>query len=111
MKKKEQISFRHILKTLPSIHFSGGGHMDFDVIVIGSGFGGAITSCRLAEKGKKVLVLERGKKWDRTTYPRKPEDDWLWSHADPEHYCRWPDLRRFEGRAGRSWPPVGRRCR
>ena len=32
----------------------------FDAIVIGSGFGGAITACRLAEKGMKVLVLERG---------------------------------------------------
>src|SRR5882757_6731990 len=58
--------------------------MDFDVIVIGSGFGGAITSCRLAEKGRKVLVLERGKKWDRTTYPRELEDEWIWSHVDPE---------------------------
>jgi len=27
--------------------------MDFDVIVIGSGFGGAITGCRLAEKKQK----------------------------------------------------------
>src|SRR2546430_2810343 len=58
--------------------------MDFDVIVIGSGFGGAFTSCRLAEKGKMVLVLERGKKWDRTTYPRELEDEWIWSHVDPK---------------------------
>jgi cholesterol oxidase len=63
--------------------------MDFDVIVIGSGFGGAITSCRLAQKGKKVLVLERGHKWDRTTYPRKAEDEWIWSHSHPERYHGW----------------------
>jgi cholesterol oxidase len=44
--------------------------MDYDVIVIGSGFGGAITACRLAEKKKRVLVLERGKKWTKDTYPR-----------------------------------------
>src|SRR2546430_6617997 len=73
--------------------------MDFDVIVIGSGFGGAVTSCRLAEKGKKVLVLERGKKWDRTTYPREPQDEWIWSHVDPEQYHGWTDLRRFKGMA------------
>jgi len=81
--------------------------MDFDVIVIGSGFGGAITSCRLAEKGKKVLVLERGKKWDRTTYPRAPEDEWIWSHVKPEQYHGWTDLRRFKGMAVIAGAGVG----
>jgi cholesterol oxidase len=38
----------------------------FDVIVIGSGFGDAITGCRLAESGYKVLMLERGRRWDKT---------------------------------------------
>ena len=46
----------------------------FDAIVIGSGFGGAITACRLAEKGMKVLVLERGRRWAARDYPRKPGD-------------------------------------
>ena len=41
---------------------------DFDAIVIGSGFGGAITACRLAEAGYSVLVLERGRRWDATTF-------------------------------------------
>ena len=30
---------------------------DFDVIVIGSGFGGAICGARLAEAGYRVLIL------------------------------------------------------
>jgi cholesterol oxidase len=81
--------------------------MDFDLIVIGSGFGGAITSCRMAEKGKKVLVLERGKKWDRRTYPREPEDEWIWSHVHPERYHGWTDLRRFEGMAVIAGAGVG----
>jgi cholesterol oxidase len=34
----------------------------FDTVIIGSGFGGAISACRLAEKGAKVLVLERGRR-------------------------------------------------
>src|ERR1017187_1291831 len=54
--------------------------MDFDVIVIGSGFGGAITACRLAEANYKVLILERGRRWDKTSYPRTPSDMWTWNN-------------------------------
>jgi cholesterol oxidase len=53
--------------------------MGFDVIVIGSGYGGAIAGCRLAEGGYKVLILERGRRWDKSNYPRKPEDMWIWN--------------------------------
>ena len=38
----------------------------FDAVVVGSGFGGSITACRLAEQGMKVLVLERGRRWTAT---------------------------------------------
>ncbi len=65
----------------------------FDVIVIGSGFGGAITACRLAEKGMKVLVLERGRRWTPETYPRKPEDDWIWDNKRPHKSNGWVDYR------------------
>lgn len=44
----------------------------FDVIVIGSGFGGAITACRLAQSGRSVCILEKGKRWDRFDFPRGP---------------------------------------
>ena len=33
----------------------------FDVVVIGSGFGGSVSAHRLAEGGRSVCVLERGK--------------------------------------------------
>ena len=75
--------------------------MSFDVIVIGSGFGGAITACRLAEAGYKVLILERGRRWDskpgtnKTPYPRAAEDPWIWSNDFPEHLNGWIDLRTF----------------
>ena len=34
--------------------------MDYDVAVIGSGFGGSVSALRLSEKGYKVVVLEQG---------------------------------------------------
>ena len=36
---------------------------EFDVVVIGSGFGGAAVACRLAQAGRKVAVLEQGKEY------------------------------------------------
>jgi cholesterol oxidase len=41
----------------------------FDYIVIGSGFGGSVSAMRLAEKGYKVLVIEKGKRWRNKDYP------------------------------------------
>jgi len=36
--------------------------MDYDVIVIGSGFGGSVAALRLSEKGYRVAVLEMGRR-------------------------------------------------
>ncbi len=41
-----------------------------DVIVIGSGFGGSVSALRLTEKGYKVLVIERGKRWKPEDFPK-----------------------------------------
>ncbi len=43
---------------------------DFDYLVIGSGFGGSVSALRLAEKGYRVAVLERGKRWRTEDFPR-----------------------------------------
>ena len=67
----------------------------FDVIVIGSGFGGAITARRLAEKGMRVLVLERGRRWEPEQYPRKPGDAWIFSENHPARFNGWLDMRFF----------------
>lgn len=42
---------------------------EWDVIVIGSGYGGGIAASRLARTGKKVCLLERGKEFRPGQYP------------------------------------------
>ncbi len=41
----------------------------YDAIVVGSGFGGGIAACRLAERGMSVCVLERGRRFGPGDYP------------------------------------------
>ncbi len=41
-----------------------GSPYDFDVLVVGSGFGGSVTALRLTEKGYRVGVLEAGARFD-----------------------------------------------
>ncbi|WP_405136674.1 GMC oxidoreductase [Nocardia sp. NBC_01388] len=43
---------------------------DYDVLVIGSGFGGSVTALRLTEKGYRVGVLESGRRWSGSDYPK-----------------------------------------
>jgi len=52
----------------------------YDAIVIGSGFGGSVSALRLTEKGHRVLVLEKGKRFEAQDFPRTNWDlrRWLW---------------------------------
>jgi len=43
---------------------------DYDVIVIGSGFGGSVSALRLTEKGYRVGVLEAGRRWNAEDFPK-----------------------------------------
>jgi len=58
----------------------------YEAVIIGSGFGGAITGCRLAAKWPqgRVLILERGKRYSLGSFPRAPHDIArnFWSVAD-----------------------------
>jgi cholesterol oxidase len=44
----------------------------FDAVVVGSGFGGAVSAYRLAEAGRSVCLLERGKAYPPGSFPRTP---------------------------------------
>ncbi|MEV0000886.1 GMC family oxidoreductase [Micromonospora sp. NPDC050980] len=44
--------------------------MRYDVVVIGSGFGGSVTALRLAEKGYSVGVLEAGRRFADEEFPK-----------------------------------------
>ncbi len=52
--------------------------MDFDFIVIGSGFGGSVAAHRLAEKGYRVGVMEMGRRWTAENLPRTNWKIWRW---------------------------------
>ncbi|MBK7292850.1 MAG: GMC family oxidoreductase [Holophagaceae bacterium] len=44
--------------------------MEWDYIIIGSGFGGSVSALRLVEKGYKVLVLEKGRRLRTGDFPK-----------------------------------------
>src|SRR5215211_1177925 len=49
-----------------------GAAEECDVIIVGSGAGGAVAATVLAESGLDVLVLEAGPHLDRTSFPSEP---------------------------------------
>ncbi len=50
----------------------------YDYVIIGSGFGGSISAMRLSQKGYKVLVIERGKRFEDKDFA---ESNWaFWKY-------------------------------
>ncbi len=43
---------------------------DYDYVVIGSGFGGSVSTPQLSERGYGVAVLEKGKRWQKEDFPK-----------------------------------------
>ncbi|MBV9926754.1 MAG: GMC family oxidoreductase [Acidobacteria bacterium] len=73
------------------------GH--YDAVVIGSGFGGSINALRLAEAGKSVLVLERGKRYKPGEFPRdvRDVDKLFWRYPKRAESKGLYDIRFFSG--------------
>jgi len=54
---------------------------EYDYVIIGSGFGGSVSALRLSEKGYKVLVIEKGKWFNRAAdFPKTNWNlrKWMW---------------------------------
>jgi choline dehydrogenase-like flavoprotein len=55
---------------------------DYEAVVVGSGFGGAVAACRLAQAGVDVAVVERGRRFPPGSFPRdlgRLDSGWLWA--------------------------------
>jgi cholesterol oxidase len=63
-----------------------------DIVIIGSGFGGAVAACRLADDGREVVVLERGRDWSGPKTPQRLRD-YVYSSRMPEWFNGWLDIR------------------
>jgi cholesterol oxidase len=56
-------------------------NIEFDYVIIGSGFGGSVSALRLSEKGYKVLVIEKGKWFGEKDFPKTNWNlkKWMWN--------------------------------
>ncbi len=53
---------------------------DYDYLIIGSGFGGSVSACRLTEKGYSVAVMEMGRRWKAEDFAKNNWNTrrWIW---------------------------------
>lgn len=68
----------------------------FDAIVVGTGFAGAVTACRLVEAGFKICVLERGRRYGPEDFPKYPTEDlFAQDDKDKQNFAPPPDFSRW----------------
>ena len=75
-----------------------GGGAVIDVVIVGSGFGGAVTACRLAAAGRSVCVLERGRRWSAPDFPRSAGQvaEAFWDEGRSHGFLEYLAFRRFD---------------
>ncbi len=69
---------------------------DFDYVVVGSGFGGSVSACRLAEKGYSIGVIEMGRRWTATDFPKTTWNLWRWIWRPGLKLFGFYDMRPFK---------------
>ncbi|OUR97778.1 hypothetical protein A9Q84_06140 [Halobacteriovorax marinus] len=54
---------------------------EYDFVIVGSGFGGSVSACRLAQKGYSVAILEKGRHYSKQDFPKTNWDikKYLWA--------------------------------
>jgi choline dehydrogenase-like flavoprotein len=57
-----------------ALQSDNGGKPHYDALVVGSGYGGAVAACRLAQAGYSVCVLERGEEFVPGEFPNDVAD-------------------------------------
>src|ERR1700704_2724062 len=82
---------------------------DYDVVIIGSGFGGSVAALRAAEKGYRVAVMEAGRRWKDEDLPRNNWDlkDYVWFPAAGMYGIQRLEERQ-DGRASPTGPTSSR---
>jgi len=55
----------------------------YDWVIVGSGFGGSVSAHRLTQKGYKVLIIEKGRRFKLEDFPKTNWDvkRWMWNPA------------------------------
>jgi cholesterol oxidase len=92
-KSPAEFSYQAVVIASSAVYSSVMAGLDYDVVVIGSGFGGSVAALRLTEKGYRVAVLEAGRRFDdpaseapRQRHRALPRNSWhtrgyLWAPA------------------------------